>query len=94
VTEVVGMSVKKMERPAEFTPVKDLGGSLDVAVLLPFYLQENAIRTKSDSSKATRKKNIKVTRVEDDWIYPGSIDFIEMYEGILLAADIFLPGCL
>jgi hypothetical protein len=23
----------------------------------------------------------------DDWIYPGSIDFLEMYEGILLASD-------
>ena len=62
--------------------------SLNVAVLLPFYLKENTIRTETDSSRAAKgKKNIKVTRKDDDWIYPRSLDFIEMYEGILLAAD-------
>jgi hypothetical protein len=25
--------------------------------------------------------------MSEDWIYPGSIDFLEMYEGILLASD-------
>ena len=28
-----------------------------------------------------------MTRRNEDWIYPRSIDFVEMYEGILLAAD-------
>ncbi len=77
-----------VERADKFTPVRDLNGSLNVAVLLPFYLKENENRTEIDSSKAVRgKKNIKVTKRNDDWIYPRSLDFIEMYQGILLAAD-------
>jgi hypothetical protein len=28
-----------------------------------------------------------MNQVSDDWIYPGSMDFLEMYEGILLASD-------
>jgi len=71
-----------------FTPVKDLRGSLDVAVLLPFYLSQNSVRSDIDSSKIVKGKRIyTVNKVGDDWIYPGSIDFLEMYEGILLASD-------
>jgi hypothetical protein len=33
------------------------------------------------------KRIYKEIKRPDDWIYPGSIDFVEMYEGILLAAD-------
>jgi LysM repeat protein len=85
---VADTSEIKMERPVEFTPVKDLGGSLDVAVMLPFYLKENTIRREIDSTKGQKgKKNMIVTRMDEDWIFPGSLDFIEMYEGILLAAD-------
>ena len=88
VIHVAETSEIKMERPAAFTPVKDLGGSLDVAVLLPFYLKENTIRREIDSSNAPKgKRNMIVTKKEDDWIFPGSLDFIEMYGGILLAAD-------
>lgn len=61
----------KLEKPAVFTPVKNLKGSMNVAVLLPFYLKENSKRTK----------------LPDEWIFPGSLDFVEMYNGILLAAD-------
>jgi LysM repeat protein len=78
----------KIERPAGYIPVKDLKGSLNLAVLLPFYLSENSNRTDIDSSKLVKGKKIyKVSKAADDWIYPGSIDFLEMYEGILLAAD-------
>ena len=77
----------KMLRPAAFTPVRDLGGSLDVAVLLPFYLRENTIRIEIDSSKAPKGKKNLIVRKDDNWIFPGSLDFIEMYGGILLAAD-------
>jgi LysM repeat protein len=88
VINVPEVSEIKLERPALFTPVKDLGGSLDVAVLLPFYIKENTVRREIDSSMASKgKKNMIVTRKNDDWIYPQSLDFIEMYEGILLAAD-------
>lgn len=81
-------AVIKVGRPVAYTPVKDLSGSLNVAVLLPFYLKENTFRTESDSARGAKgKKNLKVTRRDDAWIYPRSLDFIEMYEGILLAAD-------
>jgi LysM repeat protein len=77
-----------IDRSAGFTPVKDLKGSLDVAVLLPFYLSENVRRTEIDSSKVVKgRKSYKVNKVSEDWIYPGSFDFLEMYQGILLAAD-------
>jgi hypothetical protein len=88
VAVVTETPVIRAARPAGFTPVKDLKGSLDVAVLLPFYLKENSSRTIADSSRVVKgKKTVKVSRMNDDWIYPRSIDFIEMYQGILLAAD-------
>jgi LysM repeat protein len=78
----------KVEKPAGFTVVKDLKGSLNVAVLLPFYLSENFIRSEVDSSTVVKgMKTYKVNKVAEDWIYPGSLDFVEMYEGILLASD-------
>ena len=78
----------KIDKSAGFTPVIDLKGSLDVAVLLPFYLPENSNRTEIDSSTLVKGKKIyKVSKTADDWIYPGCIDFLEMYEGILLASD-------
>jgi LysM repeat protein len=75
-------------RPAGFTPVKDLQGSLNVAVLLPFYLKENSARNEIDSSQVVKGKKIyKVNSRKEDWIYPRSLGYIEMYNGILLAAD-------
>ena len=77
----------KIERSG-FTAVRDLKGKMDIAVLLPFYLPENSNRTEIDSSIVVKgKRTYKVNQVSDDWIYPGSIDFLEMYNGILLAAD-------
>ncbi|MDQ1297003.1 MAG: hypothetical protein QG611_982 [Bacteroidota bacterium] len=77
-----------LPRPAGFTPVKSLEGSFDVAVMLPFYLRENAIRTDIDSSKVVKgKKTYKLVSRSEDWIYPRSIGFIEMYQGMLIAAD-------
>jgi LysM repeat protein/ABC-type branched-subunit amino acid transport system substrate-binding protein len=78
----------KIDRHAGFTPVKNLNGSLNVAVLLPFYLAENSKRTEIDSSTQTKgKKTFKLNKMQEDWIYPASLDFLEMYEGILLASD-------
>jgi LysM repeat protein len=75
-------------RPAGFTQVKELKGSLNVAVLLPFYLKENAVRSEIDSSKIIKgKKQYKVLKRGEEWIDQRSLDFVEMYEGILLAAD-------
>lgn len=75
-------------RPLEYTPVNNLKGSVNIAVLLPFYLTENAARSETDSTKSAKGKTEyrRIVR-SDDWIYPGSIEFIEMYNGILLAAD-------
>jgi LysM repeat protein len=88
VVAVTEAPITKREKPVGFTPVKDLGGSFDIAVLLPFYLKENSIRTETDSSRSAKgKRTVKVNRRDESWIYPQSLDFIEMYEGILLAAD-------
>lgn len=76
----------KVDRSAGFTMVKDLKGSIDVAVLLPFYLSRNSTRIVTDSTKLIKGK-YRTSKVSDDWIYHESVDFIEMYNGILLAAD-------
>ena len=76
------------DRTLGYTEVKDLKGTLNVAVLLPFYLPQNAKRVDIDSSKIVKgKKTYKVNKVTDEWIYPATVDFLEMYQGILLAAD-------
>ena len=88
VTPVPDALPLKIERLSGYLPVNDLKGSLNVAVLLPFYLPENSRRVDIDSSTLVKGKKIyKLNKVADDWIYPGSIDFLEMYEGILLASD-------
>lgn len=75
-------------RPAELTPVTNLSGALNVAVLLPFYLNENSVRNETDSLKYQKSnKFYSETSRPTGWIFPGSMDFLEMYEGILLAAD-------
>jgi LysM repeat protein len=77
-----------MPRPSGYTPVTNLKGSFNVAILLPFYLKENAVRADIDSSNIVRGKKIyKEAPRPDEWIYPRSLGFIEMYEGILLAVD-------
>jgi len=87
-SEMETESYELMTIPSAYTAVKDLRGSMDIAVLLPFYLEENAVRTDIDSSNIVKGKRIyKVLDRSDDWIYPRSIGFVEMYEGILMAAD-------
>ena len=77
-----------LERPSGFTDVTSLRGSFNVAVLLPFYLEDNARRIEVDSSKSAKENKINSTLIRrDDWIYPRSLGFVEMYQGILLAAD-------
>ena len=75
-------------KPAGLTSIRELSGTLNIAVLLPFYFKENAHRIEIDSSRMVRGKKVyKELKRPEDWIYPGSVDFVEMYEGILLAAD-------
>lgn len=75
------------ERPAGYTEVKDLHGSVNVAVMLPFYLKQNSDRVNVDSTVIKGKKQYKLSNRPEDWIYPQSLDFVEMYNGILMAAD-------
>jgi LysM repeat protein len=78
----------KYQRPVGFTQVKDLEGTLNVAVLLPFYFDENADRIEIDSSKMIKgKRQYKLVKRPEEWIYQKGFDFLEMYQGILLAAD-------
>ena len=86
--DILEEQVILLEKPSGYTQVGNLSGSYNVAVLLPFYLSENSTRTSIDSSKTVKGKKVYnyVTR-SDDWIYPRSLGFVEMYEGILLAAD-------
>ena len=88
VAPVVVNAPVKFERSAGYTVVKDLKGSMNVAVMLPFYLPQNSKRVDIDSSKIVKgKRTYKVNKVTEEWIYPESLDFVEMYQGILLAAD-------
>ncbi len=85
---VITEPVVVKERPAGYTPVKELKGSMNIAVLLPFYLKENSKRSYIDSSMWVKgRKLIKTKYQPEEWIYEWSRDFVEMYEGILLAAD-------
>jgi len=80
--------VVRAEVPIEITPVQDLRGTLNVAILLPLYLGENAIRTEIDSSRISKGKPVyRVINRQEEWILQESIGFLELYEGILLAAD-------
>jgi LysM repeat protein len=84
---VTEQPVIEIARPVGHTPVKNLQGSLNIAVLLPFYLKENAERNDIDSSMVKGRKVFKVMNRPDEFIYPGSFGFVEMYEGILMACD-------
>lgn len=80
--------IEYREKPSGYTAVSEMKGSFNIAVLLPFYLSENSKRNEIDSSKSVKGKKIyrEINR-SDDWIYPRSLGFVEMYEGMLLAAD-------
>jgi LysM repeat protein/ABC-type branched-subunit amino acid transport system substrate-binding protein len=84
---VTEQPVIEVARPIGYTPVRNLKGSYDIAVLLPFYLKENAVRKDLDSTMVKGRKTFKVINRSDEWIYPSSLGFVEMYEGILMACD-------
>lgn len=80
--------VKEAVLPETVTSITGLNGTVDVAVLLPFYLKENARRIEVDSSRWVKGKRVyRVINRTEDWIYPRSLGFVEMYCGVLLAAD-------
>ncbi len=62
---------------------------LNVALMLPFYLDENAKRTVVDSTQLNEKGDriYKVINRPADWIFPRTLNYLEFYEGALLAID-------
>ena len=87
VTVVKEEPVIKQEKPAGITAVNNLKGTFNVALMLPLYFEENAVRTESDSSIVKGKPVYKILNRPEEWIYPGSLGFLELYEGVLIAAD-------
>lgn len=76
------------ERAIGYTPIGELKGKINIALLLPLYFSSNARRTEIDSSQIVRGKPVyKVIKKPDNWIFEGSLPFLELYNGILLAAD-------
>jgi len=74
---------------SENTVIKDLKGSVKVALMLPFFINENNSRSYVDSTQMDSQGNIIYREVilDDTWIYEGSLPFLEAYEGILIAVD-------
>ncbi|MRR20023.1 LysM peptidoglycan-binding domain-containing protein [bacterium] len=73
----------------ERTVISRLNGSLKVAVLLPFFTDENNTRSYIDSTRRDAEGNKIYREVirPEGWIYEGSMPFLEAYEGILVAVD-------
>ena len=88
IVRVSDSAVIQPVKPVGITPVNNLTGIFNVALLLPLYQEENAVRIEIDSSHIVKGKPVyKIINRTEDWIYPGSIGFLELYEGVLLAAD-------
>jgi LysM repeat protein/ABC-type branched-subunit amino acid transport system substrate-binding protein len=80
--------VVRADKPREVTVVGKLHGAYNVALLLPLYLEENEKRIDIDSSHIVKGKPVPRTIIRpDEWIYPESLGFVELYGGILIAAD-------
>jgi LysM repeat protein len=75
--------------PEARTEVRSLSGSVRVAVLLPFYTEENNRRSYIDSTRKDVRGDViyREVTLPSTWIYEGSLPFLEAYEGILMAAD-------
>lgn len=63
--------------------------TLKVALLLPFYLDENSERSYIDSSEVDDygEKIMEVINRDEKWVYPGSTYFIDFMLGVKLALD-------
>jgi LysM repeat protein len=76
------------KRPEGYTEVGELRGRYNIALMLPLYYPENAKRSEIDSSQTIKGKHIPpILRRSDSWIYDGTIPFLELYQGILIASD-------
>jgi hypothetical protein len=63
--------------------------TLEVALLLPFYLNKNSERTYIDSSEVDDygEKIMEVINRDEKWVYPGSTYFLDFMMGVKLALD-------
>ena len=85
---VVAEATEKVEKPVGFASIGNLKGKYNIALLLPLYFYENAKRIEIDSSQTVKGRPVKrVIQRPDQWIYPESMTFLELYQGILIAAD-------
>jgi LysM repeat protein/ABC-type branched-subunit amino acid transport system substrate-binding protein len=66
------------------TPYR-LKGNYNIAVILPFYLKEN--ETNKPSSGKTVSEDDDAEKSDNGWVYYKSSNFLEFYEGTLLAID-------
>ncbi|MFZ2286149.1 MAG: LysM peptidoglycan-binding domain-containing protein [Bacteroidales bacterium] len=74
--------------PGNRTEINRLNGSIRVALLLPFFINENNAISYTDSARRDSQGNRIFREVtKSGGIYEGSIPFIETYEGILIAVD-------
>lgn len=75
--------------PGNRTVLRSLNGSVRVAVLLPFFINENNARSYTDSTRrdAQGNKIYREVTKSGGLIYEGSLPFLEIYEGILIAVD-------
>jgi len=86
--KIVEQIVELTETPAEYTSLIGLKGQVDVVVLLPLFLDENSVRYDIDSSRYLNGRRVyRTIPRQEEWIYSRSKGFVEMYQGILLAAD-------
>ena len=85
VTESVDSLDMEFDLPGDLK----ISGTIDVALMLPFYLDENGERIVIDSSEVDEfgKKIFKSIEREETWMYPKSLNFLEFYEGAFIAID-------
>jgi LysM repeat protein len=88
-TSAVATGTEIFTVAAERTVLRELRGSVKVAVMLPFFIKENNSRSYIDSTgrDPQGKKIYKDVSMPANWIYEGSLPFLEAYEGVLIAAD-------
>jgi LysM repeat protein len=81
--------VDSMEMGLDQTGDLKFTKTINVALMLPFHLNENDERIVIDSSEVNEfgNKVINVIERKETWIYPQSFNFIEFYEGALIAID-------
>ncbi|HVN58789.1 MAG TPA: LysM peptidoglycan-binding domain-containing protein [Bacteroidales bacterium] len=78
----------KNRKPEGITHFTSLKGKFNIAFLLPLWFDENAQRFEIDSAQILKGKHVRrITERPDEWIFPESMTFLELFQGALIAAD-------